>query len=242
MVTGSSLRGGESKQESRTMREFAFGTNRSTVGEHDVFSDGEAEAGASGFARAGFVDAIEAFEQAREVLGSDAGAEILHEELDCMRNRAGAEDDSPAGTTVLQSVVDQVGEDLVNGFAVGEDQGKMLDRRTVAMRIGGRGILNLKIFNLNISNLKISNLKIDAVGAGEFVKTLFGIAKEFSGGNGLRIEASFAGFDAGEGEQILGKTRHAGGILADDFQKLASGRDVVRGAVEQGFGIALNRS
>ena len=64
------------------MVEFAFGADGAAVGEHDVLGDGEAEAGAAGFAGTRFVDAIEAFEKARQMFGGDAGAEILHIEFD----------------------------------------------------------------------------------------------------------------------------------------------------------------
>src|ERR1700690_4006910 len=57
------LGGGEREQEGAAVAEFAFGADRATVGEHDVFGDGEAESGAAGFAGAGFVDAIEALEK-----------------------------------------------------------------------------------------------------------------------------------------------------------------------------------
>ena len=116
------------------MGEFAFGADGAAVGEHDVLGDGEAEAGASGFAGAGFVDAIEAFEQAREMLGGDAGAEILDEEFDGVGNGAGAENDASAGWAVFHGIVDQVGKNLVDGFAVGEDGTQMLDRRIFVLR------------------------------------------------------------------------------------------------------------
>jgi len=76
--------------------EFAFGADGATVGEHDVFSDSEAEAGAAGFAGASFVDAVEALEEARKMLRSNAGAEILHEKFHSVGNGAGAEDDASA--------------------------------------------------------------------------------------------------------------------------------------------------
>jgi len=78
----------------------------------------------------GLVDAIEAFEQAREVLGRNASAEILDEKFDGTRNGAGAENDSSARGAVFQGVVDQVGKHLVNSFAVGENWWKTLERRT----------------------------------------------------------------------------------------------------------------
>ena len=72
------------------MGQFAFGTDGAAVGEHDVLGDGESEAGAAGFAGAGFVDAIETFEEARKVFGGDAGTEVLHEEFDGVRRWARA--------------------------------------------------------------------------------------------------------------------------------------------------------
>ena len=59
----------ERKNERAAVAELAFGVNRSTVRAHDVLGDGEAKAGASGLTRAGFIDAIEAFEEARQVFG-----------------------------------------------------------------------------------------------------------------------------------------------------------------------------
>ena len=47
------------------MGQVAFGADAAAVGDHDVLGDGQAQAGASGFAGAGFVDAIETLEEAR---------------------------------------------------------------------------------------------------------------------------------------------------------------------------------
>ena len=71
----SNLGGGEREDESAAAGEFAFGTDGAGVGAHDVFGDGEAEAGSPGLSGAGFVDAVEAFEEAGQVFGGDAGAE-----------------------------------------------------------------------------------------------------------------------------------------------------------------------
>ena len=101
------------------------------MGEHDVFGDGEAEAGASGFAGAGFVDPIEAFKETGKMFEGDAGAKILDEEFDGMRDGMSTENDAAAGVTLLrtvfQGIVDQVGKDLVDGFAIGENRGEFLD-------------------------------------------------------------------------------------------------------------------
>jgi len=102
--------------------------------------------------------------------------------------------------------------------------------------------LILEILNLQVLNLQILDLQVNAVIAGDFAKALFSVVKEFGRRDGLGVETSFAGFDAGQREQVFREAGHAGGILADDFQKLAGGRDVVRSGVEQGFGIALDRS
>ena len=97
------------------------------MGTHDVLGDGEAEAGPAGFAGTGFVDAVETFEKARKVLGGNAGAEVADIKFDATLRGAGAELDASAGAAVLHRVIDQVGENLVNGFAVCEDEWEGLD-------------------------------------------------------------------------------------------------------------------
>ena len=153
------------------MSEFAFGTDGATVGQHDVFGDGEAEAGAAGFAGASFVDAIEALEETRKVLRGNAGAEIPHTEFDRARNRAGSEDDASAGSTVLQGIVDQVGEYLMDGFAVGEN-GREIFRQWV-----GAG----KAPALQMVGWRILDLQFDTVSARDFAEALLGIVNEFGG-------------------------------------------------------------
>ncbi len=89
------------------------------MGADDVLGYGEAEAGASGFAGAGFVDAIEAFEEAWQMFRRNARAKVAHEEFHAMVGGTRPEFDARAGTPILHRVVDQVGENLVDGFAVG---------------------------------------------------------------------------------------------------------------------------
>src|SRR5580704_4529360 len=95
----------KSEQKRASMREFAFGADGAAVGEHDVLGDGEAEAGSSGFAGAGLIDTIKPLKQARKMFRGDAGAEILHEKLHCVRSRARPQHDSSAGSTVLRSIL-----------------------------------------------------------------------------------------------------------------------------------------
>jgi len=78
------------------MVELAFGTNCSSMGKHNVLGDGQSKSGAARFARAGFVNAIEAFEKARQMLGRNAGSEVLDVELDLVMGAAGTEDNPPS--------------------------------------------------------------------------------------------------------------------------------------------------
>jgi hypothetical protein len=111
------------KQKSAAVAEFAFGADGAAMGQHDVFGDGKPESSAAGFAGAGFVDAVKALEEAREMFGGDAGAEILDiefdAEFDAPVGRTGTEHNSAAGAAVLHRVVDQIRENLMDRFAVG---------------------------------------------------------------------------------------------------------------------------
>ena len=68
------------------MSEFAFRADRSAVREDDMFGDSEAETCAAGFAGAGFIHAIEALEEARQMFGGDAGAKVLYVKFDAEFN------------------------------------------------------------------------------------------------------------------------------------------------------------
>ena len=86
--------GGERQREveAGAVAKLAFSPDASAVSLHNVLDDGEAEAGAAGLARARLVDAIKALEDALEMLGGDAGAEVLNGELHLggEQTRAGA--------------------------------------------------------------------------------------------------------------------------------------------------------
>src|ERR1700728_2968392 len=88
----------------------------------------------------------------------------------------------------------------------------------------------------------ILNLEFDAVAAGKLAEILLGIVQKFGGSDRLDLEPSLAGFHPGPREKIFGEARHAGGILSDDFEELASGRAVLGSGVEQGFRISLDGS
>ena len=163
------------------MGEFAFGADEATVRQHNVFGDGEAEAGASGLARAGFIDAIEALEEAGEMFRGNACAEILDEKFYGTRSGTSTENDSSARCAVFQGIVYQIGKNLVNSFAIGENWWKI--QETTRRRIRGFQILYLQI---------------NAVSAGNFAKALLGVVEKFCRRNGLHIKASFAGLDTGQ--------------------------------------------
>jgi len=122
---------------------------------------------AAGFAGAGFIDAIEAFEQARKVLGGNTGAEIPNAEFYSVWNRAGAEDDASAGSTVFQRVVDQVGEDLMDRFTIGKNGGEAF------------------------WNGHVRYAKIDTVIASDLAKAFFGRRGEVRRGEQARHQSEF---------------------------------------------------
>src|SRR3954464_10297812 len=76
----------------------------------DVFDDREAEAGAAHFAAAAAVDAVEAFEDAGEVVLGDADAVVGDLDGDRLAVGTGADVDAAAVGGVLAGVVDQVGD------------------------------------------------------------------------------------------------------------------------------------
>src|SRR5207302_10472470 len=95
-----------------------------------------------------------------------------------------------------------------------------------------RGIVILGIGDLSVLYLQVVYLQINTVSAGDFAEAFFGVVEKLGGGDGLGLETGFAGFDASQGEQIFGEVGHAGGIVADDFQKLARRGVVLRSAGE----------
>src|SRR5262245_58538511 len=82
VVTGCFGFGGEGEVEGGAFAGFTFGPDFAAVALDNVFDDGETEAGAALFTRAGFVHAIEAFEDAFQGFRWDAGAVVLHAEFD----------------------------------------------------------------------------------------------------------------------------------------------------------------
>src|SRR5271165_7550729 len=97
-------------------------------------------------------------EEAGQMFGGNARAEILHVEFDAALGGARAQQDACAGAAVLHGVVDQVREDLVNGFAVGEYERKGFELATV----------------------DIHDLQFDILAAGDLAETFFGVVQKRS--------------------------------------------------------------
>src|SRR4051812_2479865 len=111
-------RDGQGEAEDGLLWRLALGAQLASVGEHDVLGDGEAEAGAARLARTGLVHAVEALEEARQVLGRNALAVVANVELDGASLLARAHLHTLSPGTVFQGVVHEVGEDLVDGVTV----------------------------------------------------------------------------------------------------------------------------
>jgi len=79
-----------------------------------VLDDGQAQTGAAGVARAAAVDAVEALGQARQVLGGDAGAGVLHGKARAtVGQRLPLHRDPATRRGVTHRVGDQVGQRAV---------------------------------------------------------------------------------------------------------------------------------
>src|SRR2546425_9788660 len=87
-------------------------------GLNEVLDNGQAQAGAAQFARAGLVDAIEALEYSRQILLRDADAGVRHLQMDSTLRAPPAYADASAGRGIFEGVVDQVPQDLVERILV----------------------------------------------------------------------------------------------------------------------------
>src|SRR6185369_16252061 len=108
----------EGEDETRSVVQFAFSRDGSAVGEHDVLGNSQAKAGTAGLPGASFIHPVETFEQTRQVFGWNAGTKVADEEFHSGWGGAGAENDPVPRRGVFESVVDQVGKDLVDGFTI----------------------------------------------------------------------------------------------------------------------------
>ena len=87
--------------------------HRPVVRQNNVFDDGEAETGSAQFAAAGFVNPVEAFEDAVVLLFGDSTAVIADADEDMILLLFAVDADRFDGGTVFDRVVDQIGHRTV---------------------------------------------------------------------------------------------------------------------------------
>src|SRR5262249_3862560 len=108
--------------EDRTTPDLALHRNATFHRLREMLDDGEAETGAAHVARAAAVDAVEALEEARQMLLGDARTRVPHQNTKLSVVRAHRRNLYAGAGRVLDGVVHQVGQDLLEGPAIGEDR------------------------------------------------------------------------------------------------------------------------
>ena len=192
------------------MAEGGADVDGAVVEEGDVFDDGEAEAGAAVFAGAVLVDAVEAFEEAGEVLGGDAAAAVGDGEDGVAVFGFEAEGDG-GGAGVAEGVGEEVDEGLLEEVGVAAD-GE-----------GGEGVGVGEELDAGAVGVVLD--EGEGVG-GEGVEADLG---EVVGGGGL------AALDGGEGEDVLDEVVEAAGLSGEDVVAVFAA-----GVVEGDFGEGLD--
>jgi hypothetical protein len=191
----------------------AFGPDLSAVELHDVFDDGEAESGAAGFAGAGFIEAIEPFEDALQGIGREAGAVVLDLDVDGLGVGFGGGDGDVSGlAAVLDGVVDQVEEHLLKPVGIGSDAELRGD-----VVLQGDGAFTGADFEVGDDPVD-DGLELD----------------------GFDIHDDLTGLEAGDGEEIFDEVGEAVGVSLDRLEEAGGGGGVFDGAMEEGFGVALD--
>ena len=109
--------GGEEDRERRSLADGGAHANVTAVGADDFVADGQAKAGAVGARRE------EGLEDAREVVGGDAAAEVLDLDRDlAIVGGGGAERDVGAGLAGVGGVADEIDENLAEALRVALDR------------------------------------------------------------------------------------------------------------------------
>ena len=116
---------GEGEGKFGAVAYLAFDPESAAVGFDDVLGDGEAEAGAAGFAGAGGVHAIEAFEDAFLIRQRNADAGVGDGDDGFARAGGGADVDVPAWRRVLDGVVEEILENVAEQSGIAADGGKL---------------------------------------------------------------------------------------------------------------------
>ena len=109
--------------EARALANFTFHPDAAVVDLDDVAGNGEAEAGAANFARAGRIHPIKALENSLLIGPRNADSRVGDGKDDFMPFGAGTRGDLAAGRGVLNGVVEEVLENFLKAVGITEHQG-----------------------------------------------------------------------------------------------------------------------
>src|SRR5213083_1564729 len=151
------------------------------MSQHNVLGNSEAQAGSSRLPGPRLVDSVETLEQAWQVLGRNAGTEILHVKLHAAWGRPRSQHNSSPSGSILERILHQVGEYL-------------MDRLWVCSYLGIRIIFDLQLHIQRASKL---------------AKTLHGLLQKLFWCNRLNRKLLFTGFHSRQSKQVLCETRHS---------------------------------
>src|ERR1700730_6760562 len=86
--------------------------------QHNMFGNCQSQPSSARFAGAGLVHSIETFEQASQVLGRNARAEILNVEFDSSRDGSRSQNDTATRSGIFQRIIHKIREDLMDGLGI----------------------------------------------------------------------------------------------------------------------------
>ena len=198
--------------EGRAGAQLALGPQAATMGQHDVFDDGQAQARAARLAGAGLVHAVEALEYPVQMLRGNAGPEVLHRELNLRLQQPRADANPLPCPAVLEGVLDQIAEDLIHGVGVGHHQ--------------------------NCGRAR--GFQFDAGIDHQAPQRLDSVLDQGAGAVRLKNQLVIRALHAGKSEQILGEAVHARRVLEDDPKELAGRLRVGTRIFYQRLDVALN--
>src|SRR5579859_2569220 len=117
---------GDTEMKARSFPDSALNPEASTMGLHDMAGDGEAQAGAAGFAGTGGVYPVEALENSLLLCLGDSNTRVGDGDHD-VAIRAGRRNlNFSAGGCVLQGVVQKILQDFLKSIGVPARRGQLL--------------------------------------------------------------------------------------------------------------------
>src|SRR5678815_311563 len=119
--------------DARAVSLLAFGSHRAAMCENNVFHDGKAEAGPAALAAAGFVGAVKAFKNPRQIRWRYPDPGVLDPDFDGTVHGRGAHFYAATGFGVLDGIVDKVAQHLF------ETKGIRTDFRQTGRHFGSQG-------------------------------------------------------------------------------------------------------